>query len=86
MCKFCKRLSHIHETLPFIRVNVEALSHGKADISRFILLRKGQSIFVKVDLLRFRTVFEIRRRADTLAIRKRRQASQGDLPLQITEK
>ena len=25
MCKFCKRLSHEHETLLFIRVNVEAL-------------------------------------------------------------
>ena len=25
MRKFCKRLSHLHETLPFIRVNVEAL-------------------------------------------------------------
>ena len=25
MCEFRKRLSHIHETLPFIRVNVEAL-------------------------------------------------------------
>ena len=29
MCKFCKRLSHIHETLPFIRVNVEALIVGR---------------------------------------------------------
>ena len=28
MCKFCKRLSHIHETLPFIHVNVEALETG----------------------------------------------------------
>ena len=25
MCEFCKRLAHIHEPLPFIRVNVEAL-------------------------------------------------------------
>ena len=25
MYDFCKRLSHIHEMLPFIRVNVEAL-------------------------------------------------------------
>ena len=32
MCKFCKRLSHIHETLPFIRVNVEALVRNKVDL------------------------------------------------------
>ena len=32
MYEFCKRLSHIHETLPFIRVNIEALAH---DIKNF---------------------------------------------------
>ena len=33
MRKFCKRLSHIHETLPFIRVNVEALFSRRAVVS-----------------------------------------------------
>ena len=35
--------------------------------------------------LRFRSGFEIRRRAVTLAIRKQRQAVQGDLSYQITK-
>ena len=30
MYEFCKLLSHIHEPLPFIRVNVEALHLGLA--------------------------------------------------------
>ena len=36
MCKFCKRLSHIHETLPFIRVNVEALVEGTVNSAKYI--------------------------------------------------
>ena len=30
MYEFCKRLSHLHEMLPFIRVNVEALVDSKS--------------------------------------------------------
>ena len=35
MYEFCKRLSHIHETLPFIRVNVEALLQIQIRILHF---------------------------------------------------
>ena len=64
-------------------------NHGKADISKWSAVTVLVEIVEKrtVNLnekwtcqLRFRSGFEIRRRAVTLAIRKQRQAVQGDLP------